>query len=158
MASPAATKISPVALIAIGTVAILIAFAAGFYLSRSSVSPGQSRDAAVSAQAKAYVKQLQLSSVSMHASENFMRQQLIEVEGKITNRGDRPLKLVEVFCLFYSPSGQEIHRERSSVVSGQGSSLAPGQTRAFRLPFDALPDGWNQAVPAMVIASITFAD
>ena len=132
--------------------------AAGFYLGRPSSPPGQIRDAAAPAEAKAYVKQLQLSSVSMHASESFMRQQLVEVEGKITNRGDRPLKSVEVFCLFYSPSGREIHREQSAVVSGQGSAFAPGQTRAFRLPFDDLPDGWNQAVPAMVIAGITFAD
>jgi hypothetical protein len=25
------------------------------------------------------------------------------------------------------------------------------------MPFDTLPDGWNQALPKMVIAQITFA-
>jgi hypothetical protein len=35
--------------------------------------------------------------------------------------------------------------------------LKPHETRAFRLPFDDLPEGWNQTVPGMVIAGIAFA-
>ena len=36
--------------------------------------------------------------------------------------------------------------------------LKPGATKSFRMPFDTLPDGWNQAIPKMVIAQITFAN
>lgn len=93
----------------------------------------------------------------MKASENFMHQQVVEIEGKIANNGARPLRSVDVYCLFYGLDGRELHRERMSIVRSSTAPLKPGETRAFRLPFDSLPDGWNQAMPKMVIAQIVFA-
>jgi hypothetical protein len=93
----------------------------------------------------------------MQASENFVKQRLVEVQGKISNNGPRALKSVDIYCLFYGIDGQEIHRERVPILSAEGRPLQPQETRNFRLPFDTLPDGWNQAVPRMVIARITFA-
>jgi hypothetical protein len=58
-----------------------------------------------------------------------------------------------VYCYFYGVDGKQIHRERLAIVH----NLAPQETRPFRLPFDTLPDGWNQAMPRMVIARIAFA-
>ena len=158
MTSAAATKKAfPISIVAIGVAAVLIVAALVLYLSRSSPAP-DTKFTAASAQAKGYVKQLALSDVTIRASESFMHQQLVEVEGKITNRGGRPLKSIDVYCLFYNTAGQEIHRERTAVLPATGSPLNPGQTRAFRLPFDALPEGWNQALPNLVIAGIVFAD
>jgi hypothetical protein len=85
-----------------------------------------------------------------------MQQQVVEVTGKITNNGSRPLAAVELFCLFRAVDGHEIHREKVPIVRAGTAALGPGQTRAFRLPFDNLPDGWNQAMPAMFIARIVF--
>jgi hypothetical protein len=34
--------------------------------------------------------------------------------------------------------------------------LKPGETKSFRLPFDNLPDSWNQGMPQLVIASVKF--
>jgi hypothetical protein len=34
--------------------------------------------------------------------------------------------------------------------------LMPGETKEFRLPFDTLPESWNQALPDLVIAQIVF--
>jgi hypothetical protein len=34
--------------------------------------------------------------------------------------------------------------------------LKPGETKSFRLPFDAVPAGWNQQMPNLVIAGIDF--
>jgi hypothetical protein len=50
-----------------------------------------------------------------------------------------------------------IHRERVPIVRATGKPLVPGETRDFRLPFDSLPDEWNQAVPQLVVAQIKFA-
>lgn len=149
-------KAPPVVPIAIGV--IIVALAVTFVFRPGRPRAAQETAAAAPSEAKAYVKNLELADVAMHASENFMKQQLVEVEGKITNHGNRSLKAIDVFCLFYNPSGQEVHRERSAIVAAKTNPLAPGQTRTFRLPFDALPDGWNQAVPRMVIASIVFSD
>ncbi len=93
----------------------------------------------------------------MQASENFMRQQVIEITGKIKDAGPRSLKSVDVFCLFFGVDGREIHRERLPIVSASNNPLRPGEIRSFRLPFDSLPEGWNQTLPRMVIAQITFA-
>lgn len=93
----------------------------------------------------------------MKASENFMKQQVVEVEGSVANNGDRLLNSIYVYCLFYGVDGREIHRERIAIVPPEGRSLKPGETRHFRLPFDTLPDGWNRALPKMVIAQIGFA-
>ncbi len=86
-----------------------------------------------------------------------MKQQVIEVTGTIVDNGPRSLRSIEVYCIFYGINGQEIHRERLPIVSSKLAPLRPGEKRAFRLPFDALPDGWNQSIPKMVIAQITFA-
>jgi len=111
----------------------------------------------VSGEAKAYVSKLSLSDVSMQATENFMKQRVVEIEGKIGNGGDRELRGIDVYCLFYDVSGHQIHREGVSVLNRKGPPLRPGESRPFRLPFDTLPEGWNQAMPKLVIAGIDFA-
>lgn len=131
----------------------LFALAGGFfYLSRPSHSLQE--DGGATADAKAYLKNLALSDVNIQATENFMKQQVVEVTGKIANNGPRKLALIEVYCLFSGVDDREIYRERVPVVR----NLAPQEVRSFRLPFDTLPDGWNQAMPHLVIARIVFAD
>jgi hypothetical protein len=154
MAAQATGKKAPVIPIVVGLIVLLGLIAGIVYLRRTPQKPPES---GVSTEATAYLSHLSLSDVSMQASENFMKQQVIEVRGKITDNGPRALETVEVYCLFYGPDGREIHRERVPIVNSKGAPLKPGETRAFRLPFDAVPDGWNQALPKMVIAQITFA-
>jgi hypothetical protein len=140
--------------IAIGAVAVLLLAGVLFYLN-SSRSTTLSEEA--SATAKAYVKYLDLSDVRMQAAENFMQQQVVEIGGKITNKGQRRLGRVDVYCLFYSVDGRMIHRERVPIVKAKGPPLGPNETQNFRLPFDTLPSEWNQAMPKLVIAEIEFA-
>jgi hypothetical protein len=141
--------------IAIGLVSLIILVTALLYLNHSRSSGGSDEQA--SAEAKAYVQNLELSDVKMQAAENFMQQQVVEVSGKITNRGGRPLDSIDVYCLFYGVDRRMVHRERVSIVRASGKPLAPNETRSFRLPFDALPADWNQAVPHLVVAQIKFA-
>ena len=158
MASASAPgKKIPVTPLVVSAVCVIVLIVGAAYLSRPTPTPAQ--DTPATAEAKAYLPNLQLSNVTMQATENFMKQQVVEVQGKITNNGPRPLALVEVYCLFYGVDGREIHRERLPVVrSGGGlSPLGSSETRPFRLPFDNLPEGWNQALPKLVIARITFS-
>ncbi len=154
MASPAIQKKPSLIPIVVGLIVIGGLIAGTIYLKRT---PQKSAQSTVSSEGTAYLAHLSLSDVSMQASENFMKQQVIEVKGKITDNGPRALKTVDVYCLFYGPGGKEIHRERLPLLNPKGPPLAAGETRAFRLPFDAVPDGWDQALPKMVIAQITFA-
>ena len=134
----------------------MLALISGFlYLSRPVSSQPQSTSA--SPEAKAYVSHLRLSEVTIQAAENFLKQRVVEVQGKISNEGSQTLRSVDIYCLFYSIDSREIYRERVSILGAKSAPLQPNETRSFRLPFDTLPDGWNQAVPHMVIAGITFA-
>ncbi len=136
-------------------VAVVLAAAGLLYLNRPV--PQQGGDVQASPEAKAYAANLSLSDVQIKATENFMQQQVVEIEGKITNKGSRPLKSVDVFCMFHGFDGREIYRERVPIVLPASRPLEPNQSRTFRLPFDSLPDGWNQAMPGLAMARIVFA-
>ncbi len=109
-------------------------------------------------EARAYVHNgyLKLSDVQMNAKESFAKQVLVEITGKIANTGDKTLKLVEINCVFYDPYGLMVLRERLPIVSARMGGLKPGETKSFRLPFDNIPESWNQALPSLVIAQIVF--
>jgi hypothetical protein len=153
----ARTKIPKTALW-IGAAAVAVIIAGTIYLERPAKPPAN--EAAATPEAKAYVSHLELSGVKMGASENFMQQRVVEIQGTIANRGPRPLSAIDVYCLFSGPDGREVHRERASILNASGTRgpLLPNAVRPFRLPFDSLPDGWNQAMPKLVIARIQFAD
>jgi hypothetical protein len=110
----------------------------------------------LTAEAKQYLPILKLSNVHMQAAESYIQARLVEILGDITNQGTRGVKVVEVTCVFRNYSGQEVARERALVVGGRAGSLAPGQTKPLRLPFDNIPDTWNQVMPSLVIAQIQF--
>jgi len=155
MAGPATKKKLPIAPLVIGALVVVALIAGLIYLNKPAPKPAEST---ASAEAKAYLPNLELSGVTMKATENFMKQQVVEIEGNIANKGPRPLKSVDIYCHFYGVDSREVYRERVPIVQSKGAPLRPGEVRRFRLPFDALPDGWNQALPRMVIAQITFAE
>lgn len=137
----------------VGGAAVIAVLAALLDFNKPTTRPAES---SATPEAKAYLANLQLSDVTMKASENFMQQQVIEIEGSLGNKGPRPLQSVDVYCLFYGIDGREIYRERVPVISSKSAPLKPGEARHFRLPFDSIPSGWNQVLPRMVIAQITF--
>jgi len=103
---------------------------------------------------KAYVHSLELSDVTMKATDSYVNQTITEIEGKITNKGNRAVKTAELYCVFYDVYGQVVIRERVPIIKGV---LKPGESRPFRLPFDDIPAGWNNQMPQLVIARIEFA-
>ncbi len=113
-------------------------------------------DIPLTSEARAYTRYLQLSDVEMKASENYFQQTVVEIAGKIANVGDRPLDTVEIYCVFRDGYGQLVLRRRLAIVTN-GSGLKPGETKSFRLPFDDLPQSWNQAMPQLVIAGVKFS-
>ena len=128
---------------------------AGVYLTRPMP---KAVETAASQESRDYLPNLGLSDVSMQASENLMNQKVVEVLGNISNNGPREIKSIDLYCLFYGIDGRLIDRERLRIVGGVATpgTLKTGATKSFRMPFDTLPDGWNQALPKMVIAQITF--
>ena len=140
--------------------AILLASALGgagiLYMERHSNDPAPAAEP-ITPEARAYTRNLKLSEVAIKATESYMANQIVEVVGKITNAGDKPVSQVELNCVFYDPHGQLVLRQRVAIVKAKTGGLKPGETRDFRLPFDNLPPSWNQAMPQLVIAQIAFS-
>jgi hypothetical protein len=152
---PANHKNPPLAFVLSGVLIVIAVVLVLFYLRKPS--PEKAQNGPASAEARAYVSNLVLSDVSMKAAENFMKQQVVDIEGRITNNGPRPVESVDVYCLFRGVDGREIYRERVPIVPPKAVPVKPKETRPFRLAFDELPDGWNQGMPTLVIAQISFA-
>lgn len=126
-----------------------------FFYSRFEASH-QPREVQLTPEAKAYVHNLKLADVDIKASESYFKQVVVEIQGKVTNAGDRDLGLVDIYCIFYDNYGQLVLRRRVPIVSEKMGGLKPGETKAFRLPFDDIPESWNHAMPHLVIAGIRF--
>lgn len=137
---------------AIYVIAMAAALAAGLLWFVNRPQPAAATTP-LSADAKAYVRNLQLTEVTMKATESYVMQTVTEIEGKITNAGGRTVQHADVYCVFYNSYGEVILRERVSIVV---TDLKPGETRTFRLPFDNIPGGWNNQMPQLVIARIEF--
>lgn len=139
----------------LGGAVVLLAAALVAYLELAPRPATQ--DIPLTDEAKAYISNLKLSDVGMEAKLNYFSQKVVEIQGNIGNTGDRDLQVVEIYCVFYNTAGQPILRQRVPIVSERMGGLAPGETKPFRLPFDAIPEGWNQQMPQLVIAGLTFS-
>jgi hypothetical protein len=153
----------PPAAIVVGIV-VLLGAAGFFYLNYAANRPAAAPPP-LTAEAKAYLPNLAFvaadgqtpESPKMEAHESYLKQSVVEITGNLRNKGDRTLELVEINCVFYDPYGQVVLRERVAIVGRKSGKLAPGESKAFRLAFDNVPEAWNQAMPTMVIARIDFS-
>ncbi len=102
------------------------------------------------------MQKLKLDDVTMQATGSYIGQDIVEIEGKIGNAGERGLETVEIYCIFRDAYGQLVLRKRLPIVTSRMGGLKPGETKSFRLPFDELPTSWNQAMPQLVIAGVKF--
>ncbi len=113
-------------------------------------------EAPLTPEARAYIGNLKLSDVGMKAAKNYFSQVVVEIAGNISNAGDRNLDTVEIYCVFYDYYNKVTLRQRVAIVSPKMGGLKPGETKSFRLPFDNLPESWNQNMPQLVIAAVKF--
>ena len=140
--------------IVIGVVAVLVVGGLLAYLTLAP-KPGPPPAPVLTQEAKDYLPSLKLSDVGLQAAESYINSSLVEVLGKVTNNGNRAVKVVQVNCVFRNVYRQPLYRELATVV-GKFGPLKPGETKPFRLAFENPPQGWNQDMPDLVIAQIQF--
>jgi hypothetical protein len=154
--APAPRKTPQIPPLAIVLVLLVVLGGAGFVFLNHKAGQPPPPPPPLTQEARAYVHHLKLSNVRMNAHISYLNQQVVEITGSVANNGDRKLALVEINCVFYDGYGQLVLRERVPVVSRKMGGLAPGETKQFRLPFDSIPESWNQVMPTMVIAQVQF--
>ena len=133
----------------------LVGASASWYFIRTAPQPAA--PLTLTPEAKQYLKFLPLSDIEIKDTESYLGQRVFEIRGKITNTGDRAIRVVEVFCVFHDAYGQVVLRQRLPILSGRMGGLKPSESKSFRLPFDAISTNWNQQMPQLVIAAIQFS-
>ncbi len=137
-------------------IAVCVAVVSALVIYLEFSKPAAPAEIALTADAKNYITNLALADVGIEAKLDYFGQKVVEIRGDIGNNGGRALGVVEVSVVFRDYAGKILSRQRSPIVSVKMGGLKPGEAKHFRLPFDAVPEGWNNQMPALVIAGIVF--
>ncbi len=138
---------------------LLLAFG---HRSRQAANPG----GAGLAPASAYAASLPLSQIQMSDSTNLSGGKETYLDGIVTNRGKDTVRAVTVQVAFKDDTGMlagkntmplNLVRFREPYVDTEPVSaepIRPGETRSFRLIFDAIPGSWDGAYPEVRVIAV----
>jgi hypothetical protein len=113
-----------------------------------------------------YAANLKLSDFKMSAAENFVGHTVSYVDGAITNAGDKNVTHVVAQVTFKDDMGQIAQREEvpmqvlktdgpyPEAVDFRVSTLGPGQSKLFRLTFEAISAQWNRQYPEIQVTDV----
>lgn len=113
-----------------------------------------------------YASNLKFSDLKASAAQNFVGATVSYLDGTVTNTGDQTVIHAVVQITFKDDMGQTAQREETPLrvlrtagpydeaVDLNLSSLAPGQSKPFRLTFESISAQWNHAYPDMQITDV----
>jgi len=99
---------------------------------------------------KAYLPQLEFTDAHMSAAQNFLGDSVTYLDARVTNKGTKTVRRLDVDLTFVDTLNQVVLRERAHPVTPRTQPLKPGESKAFRISFERMPVDWNQAAPSMV--------
>jgi hypothetical protein len=105
---------------------------------------------------QAYFRQLEFTDVRMSAAENFLGATVTYLDARVTNKGMKTVRRLDLDLTFVDTLNQVVLRERAHPVTPRARPLGPGESRAFRVIFEHMPVDWNQAAPAMTPVHLQF--
>ena len=152
-----AVPLAPIltAILAAGAVAAIL-----LGCSRLSSGPGSGSSSdprSLPEAAPAYSSQISFSNLHLSAEENFLGQQVVYLDGQVSNRGPNVVRLLEVRLFFRNELNEAVLREEQQLLA-TNQSLGPGQARSFQIRFDQIPDSWNQQTPGLQIVSVRISE
>ena len=115
----------------------------------------------------AYAQNLVVSDLAMSESTSLSGGKSTFLDGRIRNNGSRTVSGVNVQVLFANDEGMPpriepvplmLIRTREPYVDTEPVSVAsmkPGETREFRLIFEALPENWNTQMPDFHVTGVS---
>jgi len=112
--------------------------------------------ASLSEEQKAYLQQIVVTDARMSAAENFLGHTVIYLDARVTNKGPREIRNLELELAFVDTLHQVVLRETVRPITSRTAPLKPGETRAFQVSFEHLPLEWNQAPPAITPKLVQF--
>jgi hypothetical protein len=148
-------------LIIILCVALVLAALLGMFVLRrhavvsgpASARPGRP---ALNPEQKAQLASVEFSDLQMSAADNFLGTTVTYLDARVTNKGTKAIRLLDVELNFVDTLHQVVLRETAHPLSSGGAPLKPGDTRAFRVSFEHMPEDWNQAPPSITPVYLEF--
>jgi hypothetical protein len=145
-------------LIIILSVALVLAgLIVGYVLLRPPASTGPASTRRVpSAEQKAYFTSLEFAELHMSAAENFLGTTVTYLDARVSNKGAKTVRHLDVELNFVDVLNQVVLRETAHPVTRRAPPLQPGETRPFRVTFEHMPMDWNQAPPSITPVYLEF--
>ena len=142
----------------VGAVLALL-IAAFIYFRGAAPAPAGSRSGEavpLSDEQKAYASLLELTDARMSAAQNFLGGTVTYLDARVTNKGAKAVRRLDVQLEFVDSLNQVVLREVARPVTARTAPLKPGQSRAFQVSFEHMPVDWNQAPPRMKLVYVEF--
>lgn len=123
-------------------------------------------DAKIANAPPAYAANIKFSDLKMSAAENFVGATVAYLDGTVTNAGDKTVTRAIVNVTFKDSLGQIVQADdvplRILQTSGPYpealdlavASLAPAQSKPFRLTFEHVAADWNHEYPALRVTDV----
>lgn len=150
--------------VVVGVLLVVGVVMAGLWFSLTtppSPPPSIPDDLPLGPEEEAYGENILISQLALSRWENFLRQEVVYLDGVVANRGDRAIAALEVTLEFRDPYGLVVLRETIRPIGEQLSAfgapqqpLPPGQSRSFRAGFEHMPADWNQGAPDIRITGL----
>jgi len=149
--------------IALAVVILVIGILVAVSHRRQPVNPG----GAGLAPPDPYAARLPITNLQMSQAGSVAGAQSTYVDGQITNTGQETITAITVQVAFHgfeNPIAKKetmpltLIRTREPYIDTESVGAAPirpGETRAFRLIFDTLPQDWNQNYPEIRVIAVT---
>ena len=90
----------------------------------------------------------------MSAEANFLGQEIVYLDGIITNHGSKVVQQLAVRLFFYDVLSQVVLKVDREVLRLRSAPLAPGEERGFQLRLDRLPTTWNRGPPQLQLIAL----
>lgn len=140
----------PVALVAaVGALLVLAAIVAYF-----ATRPGPPPPPKPTQEAYDYLAKLNITDIHLSAEGNLLGHDVVMVDAKMTNTGNRVVTMLRLRLYFYDYQGKLVLREEQDVITPNMQPLYAGETRDFQLRFDTLPPTWNIQPPQFQLVSL----
>jgi Protein of unknown function (DUF2393) len=107
---------------------------------------------------KAYLQNIQVTDTQMTAAKNFLQHTVTTVHARVTNGGKRTVRELDLDLSFSNFMDQVDLREQAHPVNAGTPPLKPGETRAFEVSFDHVPDDWNQVPPQITPVRVVLGE
>lgn len=140
-------------LLAAGTLAVIVTVLVLLVRTGSRPSPTAAR---LSAEQKAYLKQIVITDARMSAAENFLGHTVTYLDAQVSNKGSKEVRQLELELVFVDTLNQVVLRETAHPITPRSAPLKPGKTRSFQVSFEHMPFEWNQAPPTIAPKSVQF--